>query len=233
MWVLWSSEHWIHCPTFRVLVKEESKPKENFWEFQDKCRLSENSEEERTKLVTLTWQGSRNPDSSSEVTQLPVPYELPPQPYTSEGHPLYLLSHCCAFRSRIYLTSSSPLCRYPLVLGPALQQERCSWSSMATASTAVFFPRFLTFFVYMLGIPLLCAFSFSSQFCLLWRVKCGQPSSMILHLLPVNMNIFGIFGAWILMFYTSGTWSKYTCFFMSFVQGQDIYPNTAQTRHWG
>ncbi|XP_059437663.1 tyrosyl-DNA phosphodiesterase 1 [Corylus avellana] len=53
---------------------------------EDKCRLSENSEEERTKLVTLTWQGSRNPDSS-EVTQLPVPYELPPQPYTSEDIP--------------------------------------------------------------------------------------------------------------------------------------------------
>ena len=170
-------------------MKSESKPKENFWEFQDKCRLSENSEEKRTKLVTLTWQGSRNPESSSEVTQLPVPYELPPQPYTSEGHPLYPLSHYCAFRSRIYLTSSSPLCRCSLVLGPALQQERCSWSSMATASTAVFLPRFLTF-MYMLGIPLLCAFSFSLQF---KRVKCGQPSSMILHLLPVNMNIFEYF----------------------------------------
>ena len=35
--------------------------------------------------MTLTWQGSRNSDSSSEVVPLPVPYELPPQPYTSEG----------------------------------------------------------------------------------------------------------------------------------------------------
>jgi hypothetical protein len=77
-------------------VKEESEPKENFCEFQDKCKLSENSEVERTKLVTLTGQGSRNSDSSSKVTPLPLPYELPPQPYTSEGHPLSL-SHCCAF----------------------------------------------------------------------------------------------------------------------------------------
>ena len=35
--------------------------------------------------MTLTRQGSRNSGSSSEVIPLPVPYELPPQPYTSEG----------------------------------------------------------------------------------------------------------------------------------------------------
>ncbi|XP_023914252.1 tyrosyl-DNA phosphodiesterase 1-like isoform X1 [Quercus suber] len=54
---------------------------------EDKCRSLENSEVRRTKLVTLTWQGSRNSDSSSDVIPLPVPYELPPQPYTSEDVP--------------------------------------------------------------------------------------------------------------------------------------------------
>ncbi|KAL4628509.1 hypothetical protein ACB092_05G244300 [Castanea dentata] len=54
---------------------------------EDKCRSLEKSELRRTKLVTLTWQGSRNLDSSSDVIPLPVPYELPPQPYTSEDVP--------------------------------------------------------------------------------------------------------------------------------------------------
>lgn len=35
--------------------------------------------------MTLNWHGNRNSDSSSEVIKLPVPYELPPQPYTTEG----------------------------------------------------------------------------------------------------------------------------------------------------
>ncbi|XP_065879228.1 tyrosyl-DNA phosphodiesterase 1 [Euphorbia lathyris] len=38
-----------------------------------------------TQLVTLAWQGTK--DSSSEVISLPVPYELPPQPYSSEDVP--------------------------------------------------------------------------------------------------------------------------------------------------
>lgn len=37
----------------------------------------------KTKLVTLCWKGN----TSSEVIQLPVPYQLPPQPYTSEDVP--------------------------------------------------------------------------------------------------------------------------------------------------
>ncbi|KAH8512075.1 hypothetical protein H0E87_009321 [Populus deltoides] len=43
------------------------------------------SEELRTTLVTLKWQGTS--DSASEVIPLPVPYELPPKPYTSEDVP--------------------------------------------------------------------------------------------------------------------------------------------------
>lgn len=37
------------------------------------------------KLVTLSWQGSE--DSSSKVIRLPVPYELPPKPYSAEDVP--------------------------------------------------------------------------------------------------------------------------------------------------
>lgn len=54
--------------------------------FQGKCEWSENSGEERTEMVTLNWERSLNAaPSSSKIIQLPVPYELPPQPYTSEG----------------------------------------------------------------------------------------------------------------------------------------------------
>ncbi|XVF27815.1 hypothetical protein REPUB_Repub14bG0141400 [Reevesia pubescens] len=42
-----------------------------------------NSEVTKTKLVTLAWQGSK----TSEVIPLPVPYELSPQPYSSEDVP--------------------------------------------------------------------------------------------------------------------------------------------------
>ncbi|KAK8501921.1 hypothetical protein V6N13_023299 [Hibiscus sabdariffa] len=42
-----------------------------------------NSVATKTKLVTLAWQGSK----TSEVIPLPVPYELPPKPYSSEDVP--------------------------------------------------------------------------------------------------------------------------------------------------
>lgn len=41
---------------------------------------------EKTKLVTLAWQGNRTAESA-QVIQLPVPYELPPMPYSSEDVP--------------------------------------------------------------------------------------------------------------------------------------------------
>ncbi|XP_031257301.1 tyrosyl-DNA phosphodiesterase 1-like isoform X1 [Pistacia vera] len=47
----------------------------------------ENTMSLKTKLVTLTWQGSRNTDEFSEIITLPVPYELPPQRYSSEDVP--------------------------------------------------------------------------------------------------------------------------------------------------
>lgn len=47
-----------------------------------KSKSVENSKVPETKLVTLAWQGSK----MSEVIPLPVPYELPPEPYSSEGH---------------------------------------------------------------------------------------------------------------------------------------------------
>ncbi|GKV41727.1 hypothetical protein SLEP1_g49225 [Rubroshorea leprosula] len=48
-----------------------------------KCVSTETSDAMRTKLVTLTWQWSK----TSEVITLPVPYELPPEPYSSEDEP--------------------------------------------------------------------------------------------------------------------------------------------------
>ncbi|XP_059623908.1 tyrosyl-DNA phosphodiesterase 1 [Cornus florida] len=53
---------------------------------EDKCESFSSSNGKRTKLVTLACQGSRN-TNSTEVIQLPVPYELPPQPYSSEDVP--------------------------------------------------------------------------------------------------------------------------------------------------
>ncbi|KAM5588614.1 tyrosyl-DNA phosphodiesterase 1 [Rosa sericea] len=55
--------------------------------YEDKSEKSDESESRRNKLVTLNWQGNRNTDSSSEVITLPVPYELPPQPYTTQDVP--------------------------------------------------------------------------------------------------------------------------------------------------
>ncbi|KAK0578297.1 hypothetical protein LWI29_008219 [Acer saccharum] len=55
---------------------------------KDQRGLIKNPEVQKTNLVTLTWQGShRNTDESSEVISLPVPYELPPQRYSSEDVP--------------------------------------------------------------------------------------------------------------------------------------------------
>ncbi|XP_058194679.1 tyrosyl-DNA phosphodiesterase 1 isoform X1 [Rhododendron vialii] len=55
---------------------------------QDKDdKTSGSSDAKRTKFVTLAWHGSKNTDNSSEVIPLPVPYELPPKPYSSEDVP--------------------------------------------------------------------------------------------------------------------------------------------------
>lgn len=51
----------------------------------DNCGSLADSEELRTTLVTLKWQGTS--DSASKVIPLPVPYELPPIPYSSEDVP--------------------------------------------------------------------------------------------------------------------------------------------------
>ncbi|KAK2360376.1 tyrosyl-DNA phosphodiesterase [Trifolium repens] len=55
---------------------------------KDKSPAQETSEMKKTKLVTLTGPTRDTTHSSSEVIiQLPVPYELPPLPYTSEDVP--------------------------------------------------------------------------------------------------------------------------------------------------
>ncbi|XP_058736831.1 tyrosyl-DNA phosphodiesterase 1-like [Vicia villosa] len=55
---------------------------------QDKCATQGTSETKKTKLVTLAAPTRDTIHSSSEVIiQLPVPYELPPLPYSSEDVP--------------------------------------------------------------------------------------------------------------------------------------------------
>ncbi|EXB31386.1 Tyrosyl-DNA phosphodiesterase 1 [Morus notabilis] len=54
---------------------------------EDKCGSSDNSKAQKTELVTLNWQRSSNAVSLSEIVKLPLPYELPPQPYSSEDVP--------------------------------------------------------------------------------------------------------------------------------------------------
>ncbi|KMZ73929.1 hypothetical protein ZOSMA_139G00070 [Zostera marina] len=49
--------------------------------------LSANKQGRKIKLTTLFNQGSEISDPSSEAISLPVPYELPPQPYTNEDVP--------------------------------------------------------------------------------------------------------------------------------------------------
>lgn len=75
--------------------------------------------------MTLNWERSSNKVSSSGVITLPVPYELPPQPYSSEGDVLILLFIAFLvlrfFRLYITFISLLILCgRYTLVLGPKI-----------------------------------------------------------------------------------------------------------------
>lgn len=64
--------------------------------------------------MTLNWERSLNTvSSSSKVIKLPVPYELPPQPYSSEGHVLFNLFSLFYFFN---LYSEVYLCHINLVI---------------------------------------------------------------------------------------------------------------------
>jgi tyrosyl-DNA phosphodiesterase-1 len=41
----------------------------------------------KTKLVTLCWKGDEEAEPSTKTVRLPVPYQLPPQPYGTEDVP--------------------------------------------------------------------------------------------------------------------------------------------------
>ncbi|GFP94697.1 tyrosyl-dna phosphodiesterase 1 [Phtheirospermum japonicum] len=53
---------------------------------EDKSTHATNSEVKQTKLVTLAWKDNQNNDCG-EVIRLPVPYELPPRPYSMTDVP--------------------------------------------------------------------------------------------------------------------------------------------------
>ncbi|KAL9236902.1 hypothetical protein vseg_011516 [Gypsophila vaccaria] len=54
---------------------------------KDKKGTTSDSSVRKTKLVSLTWQGRETDDPNYELVRLPVPYELPPQLYTSQDVP--------------------------------------------------------------------------------------------------------------------------------------------------
>ena len=84
--------------------------------------------------MTLVGMTSETPNSSSELIPLPIPYELPPQPYSSQGHALsvhtILWRHClihCTIWFNIVGTNVvfimfyfSHSCRCSLVLGSTI-----------------------------------------------------------------------------------------------------------------
>ncbi|KAK9714913.1 hypothetical protein RND81_06G130300 [Saponaria officinalis] len=53
----------------------------------DKQGSTNSSSVRKTKLVSLTWQGRETDHSNCELVRLPVPYELPPQSYSSQDVP--------------------------------------------------------------------------------------------------------------------------------------------------
>lgn len=88
--------------------------------------------EKRSKLVTMTWQGDRD---SPEIISLPVPYQLPPKPYSSEGFLAFILQ-LRSFLSFVgFLTFLLALLlfsfRCSMVMGPRVLEEGCVWTSLA------------------------------------------------------------------------------------------------------
>lgn len=59
----------------------------NVAQSEDKIPARETSEMKKTKLVTLTGLRGRMHSSSEVIIQLPLPYELPPMPYSSQDTP--------------------------------------------------------------------------------------------------------------------------------------------------
>lgn len=86
--------------------------------------------EKRSKLVTMTWQGDRD---SPEIISLPIPYELPPKPYSAEGVFLHSFSNKYhSFLSQVInVFTGIVIFRCAMVMGPRLLEERCVWTSLA------------------------------------------------------------------------------------------------------
>lgn len=63
---------------------------------------SASQEVKKTKLVTLAWQGKQDAESA-EVIKLPLPYKLPPVPYSPEGKTPSSFPFLFFFKNREFL----------------------------------------------------------------------------------------------------------------------------------
>lgn len=71
---------------------------------QDTSGSMANSRNRKIKLVSLTWPGrDDHDDSNSEVVPLPVPYELPPKLYSSQGQFFFLSFALCPLPFSLFL----------------------------------------------------------------------------------------------------------------------------------
>ena len=64
--------------------------------------------------MTLAWQENRKRESLSEVIQLPLPYELPPQPYGPQGQTILIPSW---LRHTLFITYSDLFQSYQMFPG--------------------------------------------------------------------------------------------------------------------
>lgn len=71
--------------------------------------------------MTMTWQGDRD---SPEIISLPIPYQLPPKPYSPEGFfPIHSLTNITCFFRR-FLTFSYWHCDIQMFHGHGTEATR-------------------------------------------------------------------------------------------------------------
>jgi len=147
----------------------------HFHVLQDKTRAVDGPVR-KTKLVSLAWSGRADPDSDYEIIPLPVPYELPPQLYSSQGKVTVCFLLFCSFLScsglfffTYYFWRLTSFCcpslfclrhvgdfqsliyRCSMVLGPDIQAKGCLWSSLAQMIATI--KACTNFLLYCISLP--------------------------------------------------------------------------------